>query len=291
MSTITSIHRYLDEAFADVPVTPESQDLKEELRSNLLARVGELVSDGTDDATAATTAVRELGDIRALLTDLDGDGHPAGPPHLTQRVRPRPVFVLVTVVLSLVLAKSVTWVALGAIGIVPAWTAVAFAIAAALSVGVIVGLALRQETTQHFPMPRARAAAFGAASAGLTLGLVLAATLLVTEPFWAVVLGVPLVVLSTLGFTWLAVTQTNRTKPWALALQRQYEADDPFTQNPAVAARFGIYTVVIWVVAIAAFIVLTMTLGWMWSWLALVAGFAVFFLTLGRMMAIARATR
>ena len=33
-----------------------------------------------------------------------GDGHPAGPPHLTQRVRPRPVFVLVTVVLSLVLA-------------------------------------------------------------------------------------------------------------------------------------------------------------------------------------------
>ena len=52
MSTVTSIHRYLDEAFAEVPVTPDSLDLKEELRSNLSARVAELVSGGADDATA-----------------------------------------------------------------------------------------------------------------------------------------------------------------------------------------------------------------------------------------------
>jgi MFS family permease len=288
MNTVTSIHRYLDEAFAEVPVTPDSLDLKEELRSNLSARVAELVSGGADDATAATTAVRELGDIRDLLDGLAADGHSAGVPHPSQRVRPRPVFVLLTVLFSLVLAKSVTWVVLGAFGIVPLWTAVAFAVAAALSVGVIVTLALRQETSQHYPMPTGRALAFGAASLGITLGLGLAAALLPTQWVGAIVAGVPLTVLAILAFVWLGVTQTNRTKPWALELQRQYVAEDPFTQNPAVAARFGIYTVAIWILGIAAFIVLSLTVGWAWSWLALVATFAVFMITLGRMMFVAQ---
>ena len=287
MSTVTSIHRYLDEAFAAVPVTPDSLDLKEELRSNLSARVAELVSGGADDASAATTAVRELGDIRDLLDSLDS----SVPAHVTNRVRPKPLFVLLTVVLSLALAKSLTWVTLGGFGLVPTWTAVVFAVAASLSAGAIVDLALRQETTQYMRMPSGRAALYGLSTLGLTLGLTLAVTLFATQLFWAVTLGAPLTVLSILAFVWLGVTQTNRTKPWALELQRQYVADDPFTQNPEVAARFGIYTVVIWTVAIAVFIVLTMTVGWLWSWLALVGGFAVFFITLARMMLIARQSR
>ncbi len=50
------------------------------------------------------------------------------------------------------------------------------------------------------------------------------------------------------------------------------------------AARFGIYTVAIWTVAIAAFIVLTIKLRIVVSWLALVAGFAVFMLVLATML-------
>ena len=42
MPTTDNIHRYLDEAFADVPHTPETADLKEEIRGNLQARVAEL---------------------------------------------------------------------------------------------------------------------------------------------------------------------------------------------------------------------------------------------------------
>ena len=34
-----NIHRYLDEAFAGIAMTPEIQDLKEEIRGNLAARV------------------------------------------------------------------------------------------------------------------------------------------------------------------------------------------------------------------------------------------------------------
>ena len=37
---MTTIHRLLDEAFAGIPLSPEVQDLKEEVRANLLARIG-----------------------------------------------------------------------------------------------------------------------------------------------------------------------------------------------------------------------------------------------------------
>ena len=61
-------------------------------------------------------------------------------------------------------------------------------------------------------------------------------------------------------------------------------AEDRFSQDPIAAARFGIYTVIIWVVAITLFIVLSIAVGFVWSWLALVAGLVVFFLVLTRML-------
>ena len=43
MATTNNIHRVLDEAFADVPRTPDTADLKEEMRGNLQAPVREVV--------------------------------------------------------------------------------------------------------------------------------------------------------------------------------------------------------------------------------------------------------
>ena len=62
------------------------------------------------------------------------------------------------------------------------------------------------------------------------------------------------------------------------------DAGDRFSKDPAAAARFGIYTVVIMVVSVAVFVILSLTVGFVWSWLALVAGFVVFFLVLARML-------
>jgi hypothetical protein len=63
-----------------------------------------------------------------------------------------------------------------------------------------------------------------------------------------------------------------------------YETGDRFTEDPAAAARFGLYTVTLWLVAIAAFAVLGFTVGWAWSWLALVGGLAAMMLILARML-------
>ncbi len=57
---MTTVHRLLDDAFAGVELTPEVQDLKEEIRANLEARAAELEAGGVapDDAARRRPAGR-----------------------------------------------------------------------------------------------------------------------------------------------------------------------------------------------------------------------------------------
>jgi hypothetical protein len=104
--------------------------------------------------------------------------------------------------------------------------------------------------------------------------------------------GALAVLAAIIAFTYLGVTQTNRHKPWVVRMQTEHEQiGDRFAHDPAAAARFGIYTVIIWIVAFAAFAVLTVAIGWAWSWLALVGGLVVFFMTLARMLFVPEVTR
>src|SRR6185436_17655471 len=94
-----------------------------------------------------------------------------------------------------------------------------------------------------------------------------------------------MVLVGAVVFTYLGVTQTNRHKPWVVRQQAEYaQVGDRFAKDPAAAARFGIYTATIWLLAFAAFAVLSFTVGWAWSWLALLAGAAAMMLTLARML-------
>jgi hypothetical protein len=49
----SDIHRLLDEAFAGIEMTPDAQDLKEEVRANLVARSAELEASGKTPTDAA----------------------------------------------------------------------------------------------------------------------------------------------------------------------------------------------------------------------------------------------
>ena len=57
-----------------------------------------------------------------------------------------------------------------------------------------------------------------------------------------------------------------------------------FDEDPAAAARFGIYTAAIWIVAFVLAVVLGFTLGWIWVPVALVGGFVAMLITLARML-------
>src|SRR5690606_10385528 len=74
----------------------------------------------------------------------------------------------------------------------------------------------------------------------------------------------------------------NRHKAWMLRMEESHAAvGDRFAEDPA-AARFGVYTLVNWLIALAAFVVLTLTVGWAWSWLAIVGGLAVMMILIAR---------
>jgi hypothetical protein len=288
----SDIHRLLDEAFTGVTMTPELQDLKEELRGNLTARSAELQAKGKDAASAARTAVTEL-DIPQLIAGLDAEprattpGGAAAELARLNRVRPKPGFVIRTTIFSiLIVASGAILVAIAGHDLGSGFSG-AYALVAlfGLLIAALVDDSLRQETSQHFRMPNPRPIGYGLAAGALGSGLATGVMYLWhLESVGLLATALVLVLAAVIAFIALGVTQTNRLKPWALAQNRQYEVEDRFSQDPVAAARFGLYTVIIWVLAIAAFIVLSITVGFVWSWLALVVGFVVFFLVLARML-------
>jgi 4-hydroxybenzoate polyprenyltransferase len=68
-------------------------------------------------------------------------------------------------------------------------------------------------------------------------------------------------------------------------MQREHqEIGDGFAVDQAAAARFGLYTAAIWLAAFAGFAVLTFSIGWKWSGLALLGGLLAMLITVARTM-------
>jgi hypothetical protein len=290
----SDIHRLLDEAFAGVTMTPELQDLKEELRGNLAARSAELQASGKDAASAARTAVAELGSIPELITSVGGEGGVPLTPGAAaaeamrlHRVRPKPGFVVRASVLSVAIVASALHIVLDVVQQRTASTldAQLWAVGFAVLVALLVTDSLHQETTQHYPMPLPRSIRWAAASGFLAAGVAYGTFFLWHRaPLALLAAAVILAIAGGMAMIALGVTQTNRLKPWVLTQNRQYELEDRFSKDPVAAARFGLYTVIIWIVAITLFVVLSILVGFAWSWLALVAGLVTFFLVLTRML-------
>lgn len=287
----TDIHRLLDEAFQGIDMTPDAQDLKEEIRANLVARAAELEAAGATPADAAQQAVAELGDVRALLDETtvptpraDSRGYAA----LQQqhRVRPKPAFVVRVMVWSLAAMAGIVLGILGATGVLSMAVGGEIALfgAAATALGLLVGDSLSQETTTNHPMPEKRAGAYALATFIGAWGIAFAGLVaLGALPVWAVMFSAVGIIASIILFAFLGATQTNRHKAWT----RQAFANEPpnrFEREPETAARFGIYTAAIWLVTLAVIAVLVFTVGWWWAPVAFVAGFALMMLVLARMM-------
>jgi NADH:ubiquinone oxidoreductase subunit 3 (subunit A) len=294
----SDIHRLLDEAFAGVEMTPDAQDLKEEIRANLVARVAELEAAGRSSTDAASLAIAELGDVRELLADLAASSGPvaAAPgaaPSMEQlyvrnRVRPKTGFVVRVVVWSLAAVVGIVLGILGATGVLPVAVGpvIAFFGVAATGLGLVVGDSLAQETTTNHPMPSRRAGGYALATFlaayGLGFGGLVALGAL---PVWAIVFAALGVIAAIILFSFLGASQTNRHKAWVRhAHAESSHAGNRFEQEPETAARFGIYTVVIWLVTFAVIAVLVFTVGWWWAPLAFAAGFGTMMLVLARML-------
>ena len=285
----TDIHRLLDEAFAGVDMTPDAQDLKEEIRANLVARVDELEGAGTPPTDAARQAVAELGDVRELLGDpvlaapRRGDGRDDYARH---RVRPKAGYVVRAVVWSIAAVVGIVLGTLGAAGVLPLPIGPIIGLygVAATALGLLIGDSLAQETTTNHPMPETRAGGYALATFLAAYGLAFAGIVAFQAlPIWGVVFAALGIIASIILFAFLGATQTNRHKAWV----RQQAASYPpnrFEEEPETAARFGIYTAVIWLVTFGVIVALVFTVGWWWAPLAFLGGLAVMMIVLARMM-------
>lgn len=289
----TDIHRLLDEAFAGVEMTPEVQDLKEEVRANLRARAAELEAAGATPGDAARAAVRELGDVRELVGEESDAAPSAGTVSyaaLQQRhhVRPKVGFVVRAVVWSLAAVVGIVVGLLAATGVIPIVVGPIIGLFgfASTALGLLVGDSLSQETTTNHPMPENRAGGYAAATFLAAYGIAFAGLVALGQlPVWCVVFAALGVIASIILFAFLGASQTNRHKAWVR--QAQHDAShvgNRFEEEPETAARFGMYTAVIWTVTFAVIVVLVLTVGWWWAPLAFVGGFAAMLLLLARMM-------
>ncbi|MCL2089968.1 MAG: permease prefix domain 1-containing protein [Micrococcales bacterium] len=287
MTSNISIHRLLDEAFAAATPSEATQDLKEELRANLMARVAELESDGLDASDAARQAFDELGDISGLVTDTAQDATPGRRP-CPPRVRPSAAFVARATVVPIVATAVLAVAVLAALDITSGGPYLARGLVAvfAVLIGFVTTDSLLRETTGHYGMPRGRATGYGAGTGLVLLGGGLVALCRTDEPMWLwIALGGLLAVTGIGVLAGLGATQTNRTKPWMLAYADPFdEIGNRFETDPAAAARFGIYTGAAWVAALAAAAVVGFTIGWWWALLPGVVAVVVTMLLLTRML-------
>jgi len=288
----TDIHRLLDDAFAGVDMTPDARDLKEEVRANLMARAAELESAGTAPAAAARRAIEELGPIAHLLDDAPASGvrtaNPATPSiaelHTRNKVRPKPGFVVRTTLLSLVAAGALTLATLAALDVIDGGASAVFVagLAAAVTLGVITGDSLRQETTTNHALPTGRAVGYGAATFALVSALAAFGAFAVDTEAVALAIAGGALLLASIGlFSWLGATQTNRHKAWVrtdLRVLTRFETDE------AAAARFGIYSGVIWIAGIGAAIGLAIAFAWWWALVVLGVCIVITMLILATML-------
>jgi len=306
MTANLTIHRLLDDAFAGAPSTRAMQDLKEELRANLVARVEELENAGVAPAEAARRAFAEVGDFQSFLDeaveDLTGADSPADEWRRHQ-VKWRAGFVVRASILPILAATGLALAFLTGAGVIPGAAAAAAGMMTAFAVllGFVCADSLQQETATSYPMPRARAIGYGVGLAILLAGAgALALCWVGPWPLWTWLVGGGVLVVAGIGLlAGLGATQTNRHKPWA----REHEQDwmmafgssaapdglaprsgTRFDRDPAAAARFGIYTAVLWILAVTAGVLLGVFVGWWWSALPVVGAIAIMLLLLTQML-------
>ncbi|WP_052297677.1 hypothetical protein [Leadbettera azotonutricia] len=133
-----------------------------------------------------------------------------------------------------------------------------------ISVTGFTFLGVTQETSSHYPMSKKRALWY-AGAAGSERGLIGALGVLIAF------------VLPSAGiFTFLVLSEKDRSKEW---VKRQREemikTQSKIWNDPVTAARFGMISGAIWIMAAGIFILLGFLIGFKFSWLVFIFATAI----------------
>jgi hypothetical protein len=307
---------FVDSLFDGYEKTKDLADFKEELVGNLNAKIESLMKKGMDADSAFEKASAELGDVSALADELSLKKRKEVFEEVYMDIRRyMPTWRVVAYVLFGmdllfgVIVAFITWFSsaqedfFGLESLTAAFAAfMPFFVAA---VGGFTFLGLTQETAQAYPAKKRRAAWYTLAAVLIAFGISIMPVVYFAIPSGTAPEGLAVLpyiggasqeVVGALGsllafalpggglLAFLVLTEKDRLKPWAKEfrsgmVQREME----LWNNPAVAARFGMFSGAIWIFAAGLFVVLGFAAGFRFSWLVFIFAVAVQLLVQGLM--------
>jgi len=267
---------YVDRLFADYEETPEIKDFKEEITANLTERVRGLAQKGYSEEQAFDEAAAELGDITAIADEVGKKKRNEAIGQLYMRAK---VQITKRTAGGMAAASGLLLLAAG-LALVTFFSgtdsAYLYNIAVVLlsaACGSYAYFGLTQETAAHYAMKKGRALAYGAACTACFLGAGFAIVAFLIGSFElssALIIKTAFVLPAICALIFLLATEPKRQKPWLKAMvERETENSARFMQdmvNPSKAARFGVASGGMWVLAIAVFATLFI-FGWQHAWL------------------------
>ena len=285
--------KYVDGLFANYEETPALTDFKEELRGNLDERIKNLVKKGMPEQEAFHKATSELGDISVLAEEISlkkkqevyEDMYMGTRKYMTPKRTAMFVIGGAAVWFGLISA-AVTWFSTGieeaALG-----SAMVFCVAGA---ALLTFMLLTQETAAKYPMSWKRAIFYAVSVGGFLFGIfIIPMTYFSTidaTPYEVVASSahtygnvglmtsvatlIPFILPAVALFVFLIMTEKDRRKPWIVELAKESaKREMEFFSNQTQTMRYGLICGAIWIAAISLFAILTISVGILYSWLAL----------------------
>ena len=294
---------YVDRLFAGYEDTPEIRDFKEEITGNLKERVKELMSKGLGEDEAFDKATAELGDITAIADNLGKKkrNEAIGQMYMNAKV---PITKRTALGLTLATGLLLVGAAMFVINYFSDESKIQFYYLGILLISDALGLyvysGLTQESAYRFAMKNKRALMYGVIVFVGVLGEGLATVLFFFDDAeLAIALGIEfaLVVPAVCALVFLVATGSNRDKPWVKARKEEYTNpqsgiilgigigrganiegslnSELSMVDPVRAARFGVISGGLWILATALFILIGLSYDWWYALLVFLFAAAV----------------
>jgi len=310
---------FVDSLFNGYEQTEALADFKEELLTNMNAKIENFIRKGMDMDAAFAKASAELGDVSSLADEMSLKKRKEVFEEVYMDIRmympARRIagyvvfgilafFGITVAVITLFATRSIEFMSDTSLDLTSFFGAMMPFLTAAVIGFTFLGVT--QETASMLPVSKKRGAWYATAAGLIAFGLltmpiVYFSTRLAKDivndifaydnpikhletlvPVLSIIIPFVLPGIGILVF--LVLTEKNRLKPWAKNLHNKaVEGEMAIWNDPAKAARFGMFSGAIWIFAAGIFIVLGFLIGFKFSWPVFIFATAFQLVIQGRM--------
>lgn len=285
------IEKYVHDIFEGYRESQQLNDLKEEIKANLLARIEDSIADGKKEEAAFQEAIKELGDVSEVAEEISLNTKYEV---IDQMFNHKPLekkyafayTAAVAVLLFGIISSLIVYFQMGNLFIAVS-TLFPFAVVA---ISAFVYLGLVQETQFQYGMKPLRALLYTLATTLLTSGIFISLIVYLQHMglngkiesvkeiiefhngplLLAVSVLIPFVLPAVCIFIFLGLTESDRTKPTIWSNYGMYADEKQM-------AVYGNLSGALWIFSFGIFLCIGFFIGWKFSWIVFIftVGFQV----------------